>query len=474
MGALRKRSGDLRPSAEELVEAKADVAARAPMARWVQQLEADTRGRIAALEATLARLGQGIATERAIAARARGQFTARPRQGAGEVEATVATSQAVEKLMTEMARAAQEELAKLEQWLERVKWMWVLTLGDVDVTDGAGGGGPGARFTVTRDELERARHDAVGAAAALKAATAAAPDGPPLRLPVASVVVTPSAPSPRAAAPSPTEAHQVWAPSPAPTHAEAARPKRAAAVSCAASMAGYAAGVTTDYHTHGDAEPPVKRAREREQPQPGHVLPRAGGAGFVEPWGVAVQPSYAMLPPASRAAPAANIAPSKPGATAEGKGKGKASLVSASSAEADPPSLKREFHSTVWTEEEDALARHLVAKHGAGRWVDIAREMPNKRPKQIHARWRDYLRPGIVTGPWQGDELVRLAPLHAQMGNDWSSMSDLLEGRSANAIKNRVNAARRLVRKTGFGKSDETHLWKHLYDELEVEEKLNE
>ena len=100
--------------------------------------------------------------------------------------------------------------------------------------------------------------------------------------------------------------------------------------------------------------------------------------------------------------------------------------------------------------------------------------MPNKRPKQIHARWRDYLRPGIVTGPWQGAELARLAQLHAQMGNDWSSMSDLLEGRSANAIKNRVNAARRLVRKTGFGESDETHLWKHLYDELEVEEKLNE
>ena len=127
----------------------------------------------------------------------------------------------------------------------------------------------------------------------------------------------------------------------------------------------------------------------------------------------------------------------------------------------------RIFQSRHWTSEDDELCKKLVAKYGTGKWVAVSKEM-GKRPKQIHARWRDYLRPGIVGGPFTDDEVQLLARMHAKHGNDWSGLAKLVKGRSANALKNRVNAARRLVRKVPLKEGGAAvKLWAHLYDELD-------
>jgi len=128
----------------------------------------------------------------------------------------------------------------------------------------------------------------------------------------------------------------------------------------------------------------------------------------------------------------------------------------------------RTFKSRFFTSEDDAQVRALVANHGEGSWVAIAEEMPGKHPKQIHARWRDYLRPGIKGGPWSEVELGQLAALHKKHGNDWSFLTTVIDGRSANSIKNRVNAARRLVKKwsTAEGAGVEGRRWAHLWKEV--------
>lgn len=94
--------------------------------------------------------------------------------------------------------------------------------------------------------------------------------------------------------------------------------------------------------------------------------------------------------------------------------------------------------SRKWTEDEDLKVKELVNMHGAGNWVRIATDLGSKTPKQIHARYRDYLRPGLVDSvdkPWTEEETRKLATLHQKYGNSWSQLATLMAGRSANSIK---------------------------------------
>ena len=91
----------------------------------------------------------------------------------------------------------------------------------------------------------------------------------------------------------------------------------------------------------------------------------------------------------------------------------------------------------------DVIVLELLEVFGPGSWVKISEQLKTKTPKQIHARWRDYLRKDISGKPWSFQELARLAELHKQFGNQWSYLSYLMPGRSPNSIKNQVNAARR-------------------------------
>mmetsp|Transcript_5522 Transcript_5522/g.20132 ORF Transcript_5522/g.20132 Transcript_5522/m.20132 type:complete len:430 (+) Transcript_5522:105-1394(+) len=103
----------------------------------------------------------------------------------------------------------------------------------------------------------------------------------------------------------------------------------------------------------------------------------------------------------------------------------------------------RNGRSRKWTQEEDALVRSMVKEQGTGSWVKIANALGNKTPKQVHARYRDYLRPGIREEQWTNEELLKLTELHKVYGNSWSTLSKKMPGRSANSIKNMINSTRR-------------------------------
>lgn len=99
--------------------------------------------------------------------------------------------------------------------------------------------------------------------------------------------------------------------------------------------------------------------------------------------------------------------------------------------------------SRSWGPEEDELVRTLVRDHGLRKWAFIASCLRTKTQKQVYARWRDYLQPGLTTKPWTKEEQKRLLELQAQIGNQWAELAKLMPGRSPNAIKNRFHATKR-------------------------------
>lgn len=99
--------------------------------------------------------------------------------------------------------------------------------------------------------------------------------------------------------------------------------------------------------------------------------------------------------------------------------------------------------SRSWGADEDELVRTLVRDHGLRKWAFIASCLRTKTQKQVYARWRDYLQPGLTTKPWTKEEQKRLLELQAQIGNQWAELAKLMPGRSPNAIKNRFHATKR-------------------------------
>ena len=70
--------------------------------------------------------------------------------------------------------------------------------------------------------------------------------------------------------------------------------------------------------------------------------------------------------------------------------------------------------------------RALVAQHGPRKWTLIASRLKNKTQKQVYARWRDYLQPGLTTKPWTKEEQERLVELQAHVGNQWAVLARLM------------------------------------------------
>ncbi|KAL3525522.1 hypothetical protein ACH5RR_013894 [Cinchona calisaya] len=93
-----------------------------------------------------------------------------------------------------------------------------------------------------------------------------------------------------------------------------------------------------------------------------------------------------------------------------------------------------------WTEEEDALLRKCIEKHGEGKWHQVpVRAGLNRCRKSCRLRWVNYLRPDIKRGVFTSDEVDLIIRLHKLLGNRWSLIAGRLPGRTANDVKNYWN-----------------------------------
>ncbi|KAK8841747.1 hypothetical protein M9Y10_026694 [Tritrichomonas musculus] len=89
-----------------------------------------------------------------------------------------------------------------------------------------------------------------------------------------------------------------------------------------------------------------------------------------------------------------------------------------------------------FTEHENYIIKHFVKMYGED-WDRISRNLPGRTPKQIHDRYVNYLRDGLINAPWSAQEDEVLMRMYDVIGPKWSKMMVNLPGRSGNDIKNR-------------------------------------
>lgn len=113
------------------------------------------------------------------------------------------------------------------------------------------------------------------------------------------------------------------------------------------------------------------------------------------------------------------------------------------------PSCSEPKAKRPWAENEDIILRGLVAKLGPGLWAAMAQQIPGRTGKQVRERWLNHLSPSVTKRPWSIEEDNVIIDQHMKIGNCWSRIAKLLEGRSDNSVKNRyyTTLRRRISRK---------------------------
>ena len=96
--------------------------------------------------------------------------------------------------------------------------------------------------------------------------------------------------------------------------------------------------------------------------------------------------------------------------------------------------------SRPWSQQEDAQLARIVARYGTADWCVVSSSMPGRSDRQCRDRYLNHVDASVNKAPWTDEEDAIIVGAHACLGNRWSSIVPLLQGRTANAIKNRFNA----------------------------------
>ena len=123
------------------------------------------------------------------------------------------------------------------------------------------------------------------------------------------------------------------------------------------------------------------------------------------------------------------------------------------------PSCSEPKAKRPWAENEDIILRGLVAKLGPGLWAAMAQQIPGRTGKQVRERWLNHLSPSVTKRPWSIEEDNVIIDQHKKIGNCWSRIAKLLEGRSDNSVKNRyyTTLRRRISRKRSMEEANDNN-----------------
>ena len=115
---------------------------------------------------------------------------------------------------------------------------------------------------------------------------------------------------------------------------------------------------------------------------------------------------------------------------------------------AEPAPVSRRAHPKCkFTLEEDLFLRNLVAQFGENHWVQIARNMPKRNPRQCKERWMNYLSPMVRNTPWTPEEDEILKQKVSELGQKWVRIAKFFPMRTDINIKNRYLVLMRRSRK---------------------------
>jgi len=98
--------------------------------------------------------------------------------------------------------------------------------------------------------------------------------------------------------------------------------------------------------------------------------------------------------------------------------------------------IRNGLNSKFWTEQEEKSLVLLIKRYGK-KWSKIAQYIPMKNPKQIRDQYVNKLDPNLKRTPFTPADDKRLLELYDMMGNAWTKISSLFDGKTADMIKNR-------------------------------------
>ena len=90
----------------------------------------------------------------------------------------------------------------------------------------------------------------------------------------------------------------------------------------------------------------------------------------------------------------------------------------------------------LFSKNEDNLIKKLVENFGDHDWKMIAMYLPNRTPRQIRERYKNYLAPDLKNGKWTKEEDELLKQKVNEFGQKWSLIAPFFPTRSDVNIKN--------------------------------------
>ena len=90
-----------------------------------------------------------------------------------------------------------------------------------------------------------------------------------------------------------------------------------------------------------------------------------------------------------------------------------------------------------FSKQEDKILKHAVDEQGLQNWDEIAQFLPGRTGRQCRDRYNNYLFKEISGKPWSPEEDEIIRQKYQIYGSHWVKISQFLDGRSGNNVKNR-------------------------------------